>query len=105
MRANAALTAEAFADDLNLLLRNTDQLTPFRALLAIYENELSELKWPKTFGLRIGFLRGSDVLPAGWIEGRDINTTNTLIKYLGMFLGAPAEVAKKGGESHRRDNH
>ncbi len=32
------LKAEAFANDLNLVLRNTDQLTPFRALLAIYEN-------------------------------------------------------------------
>ena len=38
----------------------------------------------------------SDVLPDGWVEGRDINTKNTLIKYLGMFLGAPADVAKNG---------
>jgi hypothetical protein len=38
--------------------------------------------------------QGFDVLPAGWIEGRDINTMNPLIKYLGMFLGAPADVAK-----------
>ena len=33
-----SLKAGAFADDLSLFLRNSDQLTPFRALLAIYEN-------------------------------------------------------------------
>ena len=94
-----SLKAGAFADDLNLYLRNTDQLTPFRALLAIYENASGAVNsWPKTFGLRVGTLRGSDVLPDGWVEGRDINTKNTLIKYLGMFLGAPADVAKKWEE-------
>ncbi len=91
-----SLKAGAFADDLNLFLRNTDQLTPFRALLAIYENASGAVNsWQKTFRLRVGTLRGSDVLPTGWVEERDINTTNTLIKYLEMFLGAPADVAKK----------
>ena len=50
----------------------------------------------KTFGLRVGTLRGSDALPIGWVEGLDINTANTLINYLGMFLGAPADVTKIG---------
>ena len=60
-----SLKAGAFADDLNLYLRNTDQLTPFRALLAIYENASGAVNsWPKTFGLRVGELRGSDTLPA-----------------------------------------
>ena len=35
----------------------------------------------------------------------DIKTPNTLIKYLGMFLGAPADVAKKWQEKVTRENH
>ena len=95
-----SLKAGAFADDLNLFLRNTDQLIPFRALLAIYENVSGAVNsWTKIFGLRVGKLRASDVLHTGWVEGRDINITNTLMKYLGMFLGAPEDVAKKRQEN------
>ena len=54
------LKAGEFADDLNLFLRNTDQLIPIRALLAIYENASGAVNsWPKTSGLRVGALRGS----------------------------------------------
>ena len=50
-----SLKAGAFADNLNLFLRNTNQLTPFRALLAKYENASGAVNsWPKTFGLRLG---------------------------------------------------
>ena len=44
-----------------------------------------------------------DVLPTGWVEERDINTTNTIRKYLGMFLGAPADEAKKWEETVTSD--
>ena len=90
-----SLKAEAFADDLNLFLRNTDQLTPFRELVTIYKNASGAVNsWLKTFGMHVWTLREFDIFPVGWVEGRDINTTNTLIKYLGMFLGAPADVVK-----------
>ncbi len=40
---------------------------------------------------------GPTPCPTGWwVEGRDINTTKTLVKYIGVFLGAPADVAKNG---------
>ncbi len=46
--------------------RNTDQLPPFRALLAMYENASGAVNsWPKTFGFRVGTLRGSNILPVG----------------------------------------
>ena len=34
-----------------------------------------------------------------WEEGRDINTTNSLIRYLGIFLGTPEGVARKWEET------
>ena len=93
-----SLKAGAFADDLNRFLRNTDQLAPFRALFAIYENASGAVNsWPKTFGLRVGTLRGSDVLPAGWVEGRDFNTTNTLIEISGCS-SAPQQTWQKSGK-------
>ena len=49
--------------------------------------------------MRVGSLRGSDYLPQGWEEGRDINTTNSLIRYLGIFLGTPEGVARKWEET------
>ena len=50
--------------------------------------------WEKTHGMRVGSLRGSSYLPEGWVEGRDINTADSTVRYLGIFLGAPTEVAR-----------
>ena len=52
--------------------------------------------------MRVGSLCGSDYLPQGWEEGRDINTTNSLIRYLGIFLGTPAG---RGSSQVGRDGH
>ena len=45
-----SLKVGAFADDRNIFLRITNQLTSFRALLATYENASSAVNsWTKTF--------------------------------------------------------
>ena len=100
----AIIKALGFADDLVIFLRNADQLDEFKRLLAIYEDGSGALNsWEKTFGMRVGSLRGSDYLPQGWEEGRDINTTNSLIRYLGIFL-APWD-AGRGSSQVGRDGH
>ena len=89
-----------FADDLIIFLRNTRQLNEFKRLLNIYEDGSGALNsWSKTFGMRVGSLRDSTDLPQGWEEGRDINTTSPLIRYLGIFLGAPERIARKWEET------
>ena len=91
-----------FADDVLLSLKDEDQLVPFKKLLHIYEHGTgAKNSWPKTHGLRVGALRESTYLSAGWMKGRDINTDTTLIKYLGIFLGVPEETAQKWITSHR----
>jgi hypothetical protein len=45
--------------------------------------------------MRLGSSKGSNRLPEGWIEGKDICTQSGLIRYLGIFLGAPEQIAKK----------
>ena len=91
-----AVRVLAFADDLVVFLRNADELPAFRELLRIYETGAgAKNSWAKTHGLRVGSLRGSTHLPQGWQEGRDINTKDAIIRYLGIFLGASEDVARK----------
>ena len=88
------LIASAFADDLCLFLRDADQLPRFRQLLEVYEEGAGALNsWAKTEALRIGSLVGSEYLPEGWQEGRDISTQAGVIRYLGVFLGTTDRVA------------
>ena len=67
-----------------------------KELLGVYERGSgARNSWGKTAGLRVGSLRGSTYLPDGWVEGRDIRTQDPVIRYLGVFLGAREEVARK----------
>ena len=67
-------TFSAFADDALAFLRDVDQLEPFRALLGVYERGAKAVNsWPKTSILRLGSLRGSTHLPAGWTGGSEIS--------------------------------
>ena len=95
----------AFADDVCVFLQDSSQLTRFRQLLDTYcEGAGAKNSWEKTVGLRVGAERGKNDLPEGWEEGRDINcspemqiggeTVRGVIRYLGVFLGAPEGVAK-----------
>ena len=87
-------SVSAFADDLCLFLRDADQLPRFRQLLEVYEEGAGALNsWEKTEALRIGSLEGDQYLPEGWQEGRDISTKKTVIRYLGVYLGAEEHVA------------
>ena len=101
----APLLTSAFADDVCIFLESVRQLTRFKELLHIYCIGAGALNsWEKTVGLRVGDERESDDLPTGWTEGIDINTHPTLklgshtisgiIRYLGIFLGAPDAVAE-----------
>ena len=45
--------------------------------------------------MRVGSLRDSQHLPEEWVEGRDINTSDAVVRYLGVFLGASERVAKE----------
>jgi len=93
------IKAAAFADDVIIALHDEDQLDNFRTLLKVYEDGASALNsWGKTFAMRVGSLRNSTYLPQGWIEGTHINTTQTDIRYLGIFLGSSEYVATKWHE-------
>ena len=48
--------------------------------------------------MRLGSSKGSNRLPEGWIEGKDICTQSGLIRYLGIFLEAPEKIAKHGNK-------
>ena len=95
-RGETHASVSAFADDLCLFLRDADQLPRFRQLLEVYEEGAGALNsWEKTEALRIGSLVGDHYLPPGWEEGKDIRTTTGVIRYLGIFLGAPERVAEE----------
>ena len=101
------IVASAFADDLCILLRNADQLGVFRDLLRIYEKGAGALNsWEKTNGMRVGSLRGDTYLPVGWVDSVEHTTDDTrqginchdtvhVVRYLGVFLGAPETVARE----------
>ena len=94
--AAATANVSCFADDLCLFLKDENQLPRFKELLEIYvEGSGAKNSWKKTEGMRLGSSKGSNRLPEGWIEGKDICTQSGLIRYLGIFLGAPEQVAKK----------
>ena len=89
-----ALRVLGFADDLVVFLRDGDELPAFQSLLRVYERGAGAVNsWEKTHAMRVGALRGSDELPAGWEEGRDIDTSGAAIRYLGIFLGCEEAVA------------
>ena len=87
-------------------LRDADQLPTFRSLLHIYEQGSgARNSWPKTHMLRVGALRDSDYLPPGWVDSKDevagqtsVDCSGAVIRYLGIFLGAPEQVARKWHE-------
>ena len=88
------LRAAGFADDLLMFMRNPLQLTMFQSLFDVYAKASGAvLSLSKSFGMRIGRLRHSRYdLPPGWVEGRDVQFTDDPVRYLGLFLGAPAAV-------------
>ena len=103
--APSTVLTSAFADDVCIFLESARQLTRFKALLEVYCDGAGALNsWEKTVGLRVGGEQESDNLPEGWTEGVDISTNPTLrvgertvsgiIRYLGIFLGAPAAVSE-----------
>ena len=88
------LRAAGFADDLLMFMQRPSQLTKFQELFNTYSKASGAvLSLPKSFGMRIGRLRHSRYdLPQGWVEGKDIQFTDDPVRYLGIFLGAPAAV-------------
>ena len=100
------LKVASYADDMCCFLRDADQLPTFRSLLHIYEQGSgARNSWPKTHMLRVGALRDSDYLPPGWVDSKDevagqtsVDCSGAVIRYLGIFLGAPEQVARKWHE-------
>ena len=103
------LICSAFADDLCIFLRDTEQLTRFRTLLDTYcEGAGAMNSWEKTIGLQIGSSEDAVTLPDGWEEGRDITcspsvkingkTVEGVLRYLGIFLGTKPAVAQVWAE-------
>ena len=85
--------AVAMADDVGLCLRDTFQLPSFKLVLAVYERASNSLNnWPKTFGYRIGSLRGSTLMPPNWNPAHVNFNTDPAIRYLGVFFGAMASI-------------
>ena len=85
--------AAAMADDVGLCLRDTLQLDPFKPILAVHERASNALNnWPKTFGHRVGSLRGSSEMPAGWNPQHINFSTDPAIRYLGNFFGPESSV-------------
>ena len=82
----------AMADDVATALRDTLQLPSFKLIMAVHERASGALNnWLKTFGLRVGSLRGSSVMPPDW-DATHINFTADVIRYLGIFTGTPTAV-------------
>ena len=87
--------AVAMADDVALALQDTHQLPAARDMMCVHERASgSNNNWPKTFGLRIGSLRGSTALPFSWNPAH-INFDEDPIRYLGVFLGCSQRVTLK----------
>ena len=79
------------ADDFAVALCDTLQLPHLRIILAVHERASGGLNnWLKTYGLRIGSLRGSTVLPPDWDPTHVSFSLD--IRYLGVFLGDPTLI-------------
>ena len=82
----------AMADDVALCLRDTLQLPGLKLLLSVHERASNALNnWLKTFGMRIGSLRGTSIMPPDW-NPLYINFAADLIRYLGTYYGMDSEV-------------
>ena len=90
--------ALGYADDLCGLLADTSQLPRFKTLLGVYERGSgAENDWAeKTVGLRVGNQRGLTYMPEwdGPTEQKLFGEA-AVIRYLGVFLGAPEVVARE----------
>ena len=92
---NTCEPTASMADDIALAIRDTDQLPCVQLILQVHERASGALNnWDKTYGLRIGTLRGTSHIPAGW-NPNHIDFTEDPIRYLGIFLGTPDKVARK----------
>jgi hypothetical protein len=81
------------ADDIALALKDTLQFPCVRTLMSIHERASGALNnWSKTFGLRIGSLAGTNVLPPAW-DPKHIIFSSDPVRYLGILLGIPEKVA------------
>jgi hypothetical protein len=71
------------ADDVALCLRDILQLPGLKLLLSVHERASNALNnWVKTFGLLIGSLRGTSIMPPDW-DPLYINFAVDRIRYLG----------------------
>ena len=92
------VTALGYADDLVGMLADEQQLTRFKELLAVYERGSgAENDWAeKTAAIRVGSLRESTAMPSEWDGPPEerLFGKEAVIRYLGVFLGAPEGVAR-----------
>ena len=87
--------AVAMADDVAAALRDTFQLPGLHALMCVHERASGSLNsWLKTFGLRVGSLRGSTAMPPDW-DPLHVDFSTDVIRYLGIFTGTPSAVLAK----------
>ena len=94
-RSRVTPVAAAMADDIFVGLRDTLQLPDLKVAIAVHERASGGLNnWLKTFGLRVGALRGTDVLPPGW-DPTHIDVSADVIRYLGIFMGPHTSVLAK----------
>jgi hypothetical protein len=83
------------ADDIFCGLRDTMQLPDLKVVIAAHERASGGLNnWLKTFGLRVGGLRGSTIMPPGW-DPNHVDFSTDVIRYLGVFMGSHAAVLAK----------
>ena len=93
--------ASAFADDLVAYLANAKQLPIFKLILSIYERGSgARNSWgAKTLGLRIGASHDprNDPFPTDWDPQLVSFNEDAAIRTLGVFVGAPDQVATGNG--------